>query len=447
MTVADQKAASSEQARAALAAEWLERAPKTSSEVLDFYRTTENLEADLDAFHESPDRQMWTKNLVHIAGSTDAKLVIDIGSGAGHDLRALREAHPNLKIWGVEPNRALRAKSYEVVLSVPGSGICDTVGRAPIEQADLISCFDVLEHVPDPEQFLGSIASRAKINSVILETCATFDCGTPLHLRENRGWEPGRVLERHGWEKIAGEGRMHVWQRMATQNRVSTSLIVCTFRSVSMPTHRSIVQLLTKDRQNERGWREQDGSEAGINRARSIRASKWWSNTADDVFLMLDDDIVFEPEHAEHIVDLCRNGHDVIAAAYPVRDGGHLALRTLEGQNEIQFGPGQLPKEMLYVSTGFFAVHRRVLDALIPTLPLCHANQPWSFWPLFDFKAIPDENAGGYTYLSEDWYFCHMARELGFKVWLDVSIKLKHMGQVPVSVDNMKTVMKAHTEA
>lgn len=441
MTIADRVAASPENAKAALAAEWEARGPRTSSEILDFYKHSELLAADLELFHMQATRQRWTEALVHIA-KNDAKahVIVDIGSGAGHDLMALWQSG-SYDLHGVEPNDRLRGKCIEIAT------MHSDVSTAPIETADLISCFDVLEHVVDPEQFLTSIASRARIGCILLETCATFDCDTPLHLRENRGWRTGHAMEMCGWELIAEDSRLRVWQKMATENRTSTSLIVCTFRSVSMPTHRSIVRLLTKDRMNVRGWRTFDGSEAGINRARSIRASHWWASTADDVFLMLDDDIVFEPEQAERLVDLCRGGHDVIAAAYPVRDGGHLAVRTLEGHTEIAFGPGNPPMEMRHVSTGFFAVHRRVLDAMIPTLKLCHGNQPWAFWPLFDFSVIEDEGAGGHNYLSEDYHFCNVARDLGFRVWLDVETKLKHLGLVPISVQNMEAMAKAISDA
>lgn len=437
MTVADLLAASAEQARTALAAEWVERAPKTSSEVLDFYRTSEHLEADLDAFHTSPTRQLWTSNLVHVARQAEPKLSIDIGSGAGHDLRALREAFPDMKLWGVEPNRALRAGSYEAVLSVPGSGMCDDVQLAPIEDADLITCFDVLEHVVEPEKFLSTIARRAKLGALLLETCATFDAGTPLHLRENRGWKPGHALETAGWVKRGGIDRMRVWQRERLEPKTQTALLICAFRSVSLPTMQCILQLLDNPA-DQYGWRVSMNGEAGINRSRSIMASRWWAETADDVFLMLDDDIVFAPEDAEKIVTECRNGHDIICAAYPVRDGGHVAIRGYGGA--FEFGPGFPPIEIKYAATGFIAVHRRVLDAMIQTLPLCHGNQPWAFWPLFDFKTVADEGSGGFNYLSEDWNFCDMAMNLGFKVWLDPSIQLRHLGQVPISVSNMQAV-------
>lgn len=440
MAIADapRVAPSAQAARAALTAEWETRAPGTPSEVLEFYRTSEHLEGDLEAFHAEPGRQQWTAALVHVARNLKANLAVDIGAGAGHDVRALRTVGVAL-VHGVEPNDYLR-----VDLARDGFAMHADVSGAPIEDADLLSCFDVLEHVVDPEAFLGSIANRAKIGAVLIETCATFDLGTPLHLEANRGWRTGRAMEQHGWEKIADEDRVRVWQRRATTNRLSTSLILCAFRSVSLPTHRSIMKLIQADPINARGWRENQAAEAGLLRARNIAASLWYTATADDVFLMVDDDIVFEPRDAEHLVDLCRDGHDIIAAAYPVRDGTQLAVRALAGQStNIEFGPGMAPREMRHMSTGFFAVHRRVLDALIPRLPLCHANQTWAFWPMFDFRVVPDSGAGGFNHLSEDYNFCENAIDAGFKVWLDPTIKLRHLGLVPISVQNMAAMSEA----
>lgn len=418
-------------ARAALAAEWKAKEPQSPSEVLRFYKESAHLEADLDAFHTDPSRKLWTVNLVHVAKQMEAKITVDIGSGAGHDLTALREAIPDLEIYGVEPNDELREMSRGY------ARMAADVETAPIETADLISCFDVLEHVVDPESFISSIARRARVGAVLMETCATFDTGTPLHLRENRGWKPGRALEAAGWVKRGGLDRMRVWQRLSAEPILHTALLICAFRAISLPTVQCILQLLD-DPINPSGWRVSLNGEAGINRSRSIMASRWWAETSDDVFLMLDDDIMFTPEDAEQIVALCRNGHDIICAAYPVRDGGHVAIRGVG--RRFEFGPGLPPVEIRYAATGFIAVHRRVLDALIPTLPLCHGNQPWAFWPLFDFKAVEDEASGGHNYLSEDWNFCDMALKLGFKVWLDPSIQLQHLGQVPISVSNMEAV-------
>lgn len=222
----------------------------------------------------------------------------------------------------------------------------------------------------------------------------------------------------------------------------NATLIVCAYRSVSLPTHACILRLFTTPGRNQ--WRQQLGGEAGINRARSIQVSKWFREMPDDddVFLMVDDDIVFEPEDADAIVERCRAGHDVIAAAYPTGDASHLAIRTL-GETSLEFGPNMPPMEMRHVATGFFAVHRRVIAAMVEQLPECNSNAFWRFWPLFGFGWEADAEAGGYNNLSEDYYFCNRARALGFKVYLDMSIAIGHEVKARLNVMNMAAVYEA----
>lgn len=420
-----------DEVRSALAAEWASRAPGTPEDVLRFYRDCPGdlLADDLNVFHTSPERRRWTEVVQFIARNQQSQLIVDIGCGAGHDLKALRETlGPDVWLSGVEPNDELRARLMDA-----GFAVAPDVEGAPIETADMLTCFDVLEHVADPEAFLSGIASRAKLGCYFIETTATTDCGTPLHLAENRGWHPGRALEATGWEKIDVEGRLRVWRRIRTEQRQRTSIIVCAYRSLSIPT----TQALLKIAENLDGadTRIVIGGEAGINRARSVAASRWYRETADDVFVMVDDDIVFQPSDIERLVGLCRDGHDIICGAYPVRDGGHLALRGKHGV--LTFGPNLPPVEIEYAATGFVAVHRRVIEALVPTLPLCHANQPFAFWPFFDFEAVPDEACGGWNYLSEDYYFSKIAQAQGFATWLDPTLLLGHLGTVEINVRNM----------
>lgn len=414
-------------ARQDLATEWNAAAPRTPLAVWSFYRNANGLRADLDAWHATDERRSWTKALIYVAKRIDAHRVVDIGCGAGHDLRALRDF--GLEVSGVEPNVALCSDLIRDGIS------CDAmVVNAPIEDADLLVCIDVLEHVPDPESFLTAIARRAKLNAVLVETTATHDLGTPLHLPENRGWHPGRALESCGWTKIDEQGRLRVWQRMALQKREQASLILCAYRQLSMPTLTGVLGLVKGN------WRIlTEAGDALVSRVRSKAVSRWWRENADDVFLMADDDIVFDPSGADWLVKQCRQGHDIICAAYPVHNGAHFALRAPRG--EIAFRPDAEPVEIEYAATGFLAVHRRVLDAMIPTLTLCHPDQVWSFWPMFQpMVAAP---RGLDEYLSEDWAFCQRARDLGFKVWLDPSVRIGHLSQIELNVANMQAIHAA----
>jgi hypothetical protein len=84
-----------------------------------------------------------------------------------------------------------------------------------------------------------------------------------------------------------------------------------------------------------------------------------------------------------------------------------------------------------------------VIDALVKTVPLCHPSAPWAFYPLFQQPLVRESEKGEWIRLSEDWGFGHAAREAGFKVWLDPSVRLSHGSHVQVSVSNMARIHAA----
>lgn len=425
------------EARAALASEWDQRQPETPEEILAFYAASPHMAADLDAWHATDARQSWTRMLVHVAASSGARCIVDIGCGRGHDLAALREALPEAILCGVEPNHAMRAHAEEAAhLDIA----YEDAQSAPVEGADLLVCCDVLEHVPDPEAFLGAVARRAKLGSLLFETVGTEDCTTPLHLAQNRGWHPGRVLEQHGWQIVDAAEAVRVWRRDAETGRQAASLLLCAYRGV---TSESLKAIMGVTGSSGHQWRLRTKTgDSWIGRSRSIIVTKWWAETNDDAFLMVDDDVAFQPGDADRAVELVRNGYDIVCGAYPVHNGAHLSLKCWPGTEEIQFGPGQPPVEVQYAATGFMAVHRRVIDALIGTMELVHPRQPWAYYPLFPTPIVTDAN-GEPEHLSEDYGFCEIARRAGFTVWLDPQTRLSHGSNVPVTVSNMGAIYSA----
>lgn len=421
-----------DEARAALAEEWRARDPVTPAEIYDFYKHSQCMQDDLLAWHRTPERQQWTTTLVKIVRLSGAKSVLDIGCGLGYDLEAIAQALPAVLLSGVEPNRRMNNIAAHKLDPHP---IFADVKDAAVETANLLVCFDVLEHVPDPELFLGQISARAQVGSLLVETTATHDIDTPLHIKENRGWHPGRILEQNGWLQVDQSGRVRIWKRMGACAPPRASVLLCAYRGVSIQTMKPLLTLAGS------GWRIQPKwGDALISRIRSKIVTEWWARTADDVFLMLDDDIVFKPADADRIVAQARETRSIVCAAYPVRDGTYLAVRTGDG-TEPAIGPGLPLKEIEYGSTGFMAVHRSVIDKLVPTLLLCHESEPWAFRPFFMPMLVP---MGDVTaYLSEDWAFCERARQVGCEIWLDPTIELQHLSTAPVSARNMDAFAEA----
>lgn len=216
------------------------------------------------------------------------------------------------------------------------------------------------------------------------------------------------------------------------------TVILCAWRSLLAETAECMLQL------RDQGWGYViKRGDALISRSRSIAVSNWYRQTDEDVFLMIDDDVVFETRGAEKVVELARKTRSVACAAYPVKDGTHLACRRFPGQ-EITFGPDSPPVEIIYPATGFMAVHRDVIDAMVaaqtpegrPHFPLCDAHGLSPMWAFFDTFVLTGPD-GGSEYLSEDYAFGEVARQLGFKIWLEPSVTLFHMGYHPYHVHEM----------
>lgn len=218
-------------------------------------------------------------------------------------------------------------------------------------------------------------------------------------------------------------------------------VLLCAWRNLVVETAECMLQL------RDRGWGYSIArGDALISRSRSRIVSSWYRHTDEDVFLMIDDDVVFKPTDAEKVVELARQTRSVVCAAYPVKDGGHLACRRQPGQ-EIAFGPKAEPVEIIYPATGFMAVHRDVIKAMVEAqeadgshrFPLCDALGLSPMWAFFQPFVMAHDD-GSFEYLSEDYAFGEQARRLGFKVWLDPSVILMHLGMHPYHVHEMKGV-------
>jgi SAM-dependent methyltransferase len=408
-----------EETRSALAAEWRRAAPSSDGAVAQFYAESEYLADDLEAWHATPERQAWTQAIVRVARANKVASVLDVGAGAGHDLRALRAEMPDAQLYGVEPNHELRRRL---------SGFCagiEALDLVPI-QADLVLCIDVLEHVPDPDALLAQIIERVKVGGLLVEASATHDQSTPLHLPSLDGWEATDGLMAAGFRPVEQINRLVVWQR---QHPVSpATVLVVAHREVTVPTVQCLLGLY------DHGWPIAFAQgDALVDRARSKALAAWYRENDTDVFLMVDDDIVFSVEDAARVVDLARTKRTIACGAYPVGDGGHMASRGWPGQ-ELHWGPNHQPVEIRWPATGYMAVHRDVVGALVKTMDECYAGNVDAFWPVFQPFALDG------MYLSEDYAFGERARQLGFATWMEPRAILSHLKVQPVNVLTMRGV-------
>ena len=188
--------------------------------------------------------------------------------------------------------------------------------------------------------------------------------------------------------------------------------------------------------------------DADIGRSRGRMATKFLE-TDFDCLLFIDDDIIFNPSDMVKIAKLSFDEDlDIVGATYVTKDENspHFTFRGLEDKDEIVFGKNGYVKEVQWIANGCMAVKKMVFEKMVKEniVHLCHPDTH-KFYPFFLQREyqLPSKK---WIYLPEDYSFCQRARELGFKVWLDTTTKLDHIGQKVYNWDDMINTKKITTD-
>lgn len=187
--------------------------------------------------------------------------------------------------------------------------------------------------------------------------------------------------------------------------------------------------------------------DALIDRARSQEATYFYKNTDAEVLLFLDDDIQYEPEDAIKICKAANELRSIVVGAYVNKRENYTWITSKPLDGEPIFFQADAPlKEIRWGATGFMAIHRSVFTALLEESPNYHLHHPnhFPFCHPTDlryynfFKPMEWQHPNGdYLNLSEDWAFCEKARTIGFKIWLDPSIRLGHAGRYVYDLNDL----------
>ena len=207
------------------------------------------------------------------------------------------------------------------------------------------------------------------------------------------------------------------------------------YRTVEVPHYDSMLRL--REFCSRNGIELMEGivrGDALVERSRSIAASSFLRSDA-DVMITIDSDIWFRPIDA---ISLCQKALEkqIIGALYMTRNLNSQPAMMLP-ETAVVFADNSEPVEVPFISTGFMAMTKAPLEALAATLPLCHES--WgatSFWPFYLPYVVPWPG-DGHILLSEDWAFCQRAKDAGFGVWLDPSIRLAHHGDYGYTLEDL----------
>lgn len=153
--------------------------------------------------------------------------------------------------------------------------------------------------------------------------------------------------------------------------------------------------------------------------------------------MWIDADIEFS---ANDVDKLRAHGYPITAGIYWKKGRRVLAAHVLPGTEKIVFGKQGGPIELLYTATGFLHVRSEAYQEIQKQLrlPNCNARFGNSVVPYFQPLVIPD-GSHGHWYLAEDFAFCERARQCGFKIIADTTIRLRHIGKYGYSWEDAGT--------
>src|SRR5262249_26960698 len=133
----------------------------------------------------------------------------------------------------------------------------------------------------------------------------------------------------------------------------------------------------------------------------------------------------FEPDAVER---LRSHALPIVCGVYPKKGQRAIACHVLPGSPNMIFGAAGGLVEVLYAATGFLLVRREGYLTIQRQLQLPTCNESFGQPLVPYFMPLIRPLDGGYWYLSEDYSFCHRARECGYGIYADTTIRLWHIG-------------------
>lgn len=143
-----------------------------------------------------------------------------------------------------------------------------------------------------------------------------------------------------------------------------------------------------------------------------------------DELMWIDSDVVFDPDDVEK---LRAHGRPFTCGLYPKKGQRQFANNFLPGTPSVRFGVYGGLLDIQYCGFGFTHVRREVFDAVSRTLDECNRGFRYPLVPYFG-PFVSVDGRGDPWYLGEDFAFCERARQAGFVVQADTSIRLWHVG-------------------
>lgn len=160
-------------------------------------------------------------------------------------------------------------------------------------------------------------------------------------------------------------------------------------------------------------------NESLVHRARMEMTATFLKTKHSHLF-WIDADIEFTPEDVNNIWNL---EADTAVGCYAMKKrNAQWYAAWKDGQLVKDLDQFEGPIEVDYAGTGFMLIRREVIERLTEI----HGTWDGANGPVPAIFMTPIHNGG---LESEDYHFCRIAREAGYKIIMDPSVRLKHWGQ------------------
>jgi len=186
--------------------EWVELKinQKDQLNVFDFYKNTLNYIPECIEYHSGPKRKELINQYIKILKKYKCKEVVDYGCGIGqdsiiqsqHDITAIACDIPGMT-YDFAKWRFNKYKFNIEALNIK-------IDSFPLKKKyDAITCFEVLQHVPDPVSLINNFYSHIKKGGLFITTMR-FNNNYILALNENKKYQGkmNKIIEKIGFTTI-----------------------------------------------------------------------------------------------------------------------------------------------------------------------------------------------------------------------------------------------------
>lgn len=148
--------------------------------------------------------------------------------------------------------------------------------------------------------------------------------------------------------------------------------------------------------------------------------------------LCVDSDMGWDPRDVKKLIDF---NEDFVGSLYPARGDNCFLFRGVYSENKEMKVSEKGLLEMEYVPAGFILLKRAAVEKMIAHFPdLYYQPKEASLKHMDGYHLFAVELFDG-EFWGEDYVFCRRARQAGFRIWIDPTIKIDHAGKIGAFIE------------